>query len=384
MGNPAARCGDTAMTCNDPADMPIGKVIAAGNVFINGMPAAKQNDTVVGVDTHIIMIPSPGGPVPTPLPHPFNGKIMDGLSSSVKIGGMFAATVNSVARNMPSHIPQGGPFQKPPGNEAKIMMGSPNVMIGNGGGGGGGGGGGAEQKQEADSQAAEEKEGHFIHAKYVDKGGKPITGVDYTIKSPNGKESRGTLTGEIKRGGVPEGNHEIKLRAVTRAGWEKDQAESGEKVKLEIETAGFEDGTEAVIEIWMKDIDRADRKLETLRGNKTSGDRVKAEWVFGYLDDEEEQESGPRKYSSPKFYFIVDIDGVRSRSGMLTFKDYIEIELKDKDGNPMKDEQYIVRFSNGEVRKGKLDGSGSAREENCPPVRHEVEFPNLPSITEVE
>jgi uncharacterized Zn-binding protein involved in type VI secretion len=33
-GKPAARNGDTAMTCNDPADMPIGQVVAVSTVFI--------------------------------------------------------------------------------------------------------------------------------------------------------------------------------------------------------------------------------------------------------------------------------------------------------------------------------------------------------------
>jgi uncharacterized Zn-binding protein involved in type VI secretion len=33
-GKMAARNGDTALTCNDPADLPIGKVIAVGTVFI--------------------------------------------------------------------------------------------------------------------------------------------------------------------------------------------------------------------------------------------------------------------------------------------------------------------------------------------------------------
>ena len=33
-GKPAARNGDTAMTCNDPVDMPVGQVIAVGTVFI--------------------------------------------------------------------------------------------------------------------------------------------------------------------------------------------------------------------------------------------------------------------------------------------------------------------------------------------------------------
>jgi len=33
-GKPAARHGDTALTCNDPADLPAGKVVATGTVMI--------------------------------------------------------------------------------------------------------------------------------------------------------------------------------------------------------------------------------------------------------------------------------------------------------------------------------------------------------------
>lgn len=33
-GKPAARNGDTAMTCNDPNDLPVGKVVAVGTVLI--------------------------------------------------------------------------------------------------------------------------------------------------------------------------------------------------------------------------------------------------------------------------------------------------------------------------------------------------------------
>ena len=94
-----------------------------------GQPAAKQGDQITAVDTHIVMIPSPGGPVPTPLPHPFNGIIDGSLSSDVKIMGMAAATVGSTATNTPPHIPQGGPFQRPPSNRGEIILGSLTVMI---------------------------------------------------------------------------------------------------------------------------------------------------------------------------------------------------------------------------------------------------------------
>ncbi len=94
-----------------------------------GMPAAKQGDQIIATDIHIIMMPTPGGPVPTPLPHPFSGIIDGGLSSDVMIMGMPAAIVDSTATNMPPHIPQGGPFQKPPADKATIMLGSLTVTI---------------------------------------------------------------------------------------------------------------------------------------------------------------------------------------------------------------------------------------------------------------
>lgn len=97
-----------------------------------GQPAAKQNDQVVAVDTHIVMVPAPPAPpVPTPLPHPFSGIINANLSSDVNIMGMPAATVDSTADNTPPHIPTppGVSFQKPPTNKATIKIGSQTVKI---------------------------------------------------------------------------------------------------------------------------------------------------------------------------------------------------------------------------------------------------------------
>lgn len=94
-----------------------------------GSPAAKQGDQIVATDTHIIMIPSPGGPVPTPIPHPYTGIIDNALSADVNIEGKPAATVDSTSTNTPAHIPQGGPFQSPPSNIGTIIMGSGTVNI---------------------------------------------------------------------------------------------------------------------------------------------------------------------------------------------------------------------------------------------------------------
>ena len=94
-----------------------------------GQPAAKENDQVVGVDTHIVMIPSPSGQVPTPLPNPFSGKLDGELSEDVNIEGKAAATEGSTASNSPSHIPSGGNFQSEPANKGTVTMGSSTVFI---------------------------------------------------------------------------------------------------------------------------------------------------------------------------------------------------------------------------------------------------------------
>lgn len=94
-----------------------------------GQPVAREGDQVVGVDTHIVMIPSPGGPVPTPLPTPFTGKLDGALASTVFVEGKAAAVKGSKAKNQPQHVPAGGPFQKPPSNEGTVDAGSATVFF---------------------------------------------------------------------------------------------------------------------------------------------------------------------------------------------------------------------------------------------------------------
>jgi uncharacterized Zn-binding protein involved in type VI secretion len=94
-----------------------------------GLPAAKQGDRVIATDVHIQMLPTPGGPVPVPLPSPFIGTLDGGLSSDVQIEGKPAATVGSTATNAPAHLPTLGPFQRPPANRGTVIQGSATVLI---------------------------------------------------------------------------------------------------------------------------------------------------------------------------------------------------------------------------------------------------------------
>ncbi len=96
-----------------------------------GLPAAKQGDRIVAGDTHIVMVPSTSGTVPTPLLHPFNGTLSGNLSGNVKIMGMPAATRGSTADNTPPHLPTppGTAFQRQPANKGTVKLGSKTVNI---------------------------------------------------------------------------------------------------------------------------------------------------------------------------------------------------------------------------------------------------------------
>jgi uncharacterized Zn-binding protein involved in type VI secretion len=83
---------------------------------------ATKGDKIVGTDTHIVMVPNPGGATPTPLPHPFQGTIDDGCSKFTLNGRPIAVAGCSGTNDRPhTPTPPGTSFQKPPSNKARII-----------------------------------------------------------------------------------------------------------------------------------------------------------------------------------------------------------------------------------------------------------------------
>lgn len=96
-----------------------------------GLPAANAASLVTATDVHIVLVPSPGGPVPTPLPHAFVGAMDSGLAGAVNVMGQPAATAGTGASNRPPHLPTppGVSFQSPPSDTASILLGSATVRV---------------------------------------------------------------------------------------------------------------------------------------------------------------------------------------------------------------------------------------------------------------
>lgn len=108
------------------------------------MIAAKFGDPVLGLDVHMVFVPTPA-PTPTPLPHPFIGVVFDPIGAAIGaamgavfggggpvfVNGMPTGNTGTGVKNTP-HIPTPpgtGPAPKdsPPGNEGTLVTGSKTV-----------------------------------------------------------------------------------------------------------------------------------------------------------------------------------------------------------------------------------------------------------------
>ncbi|HJZ55611.1 MAG TPA: DUF6531 domain-containing protein, partial [Gemmataceae bacterium] len=97
------------------------------------MIAAKHFDPVLGIDIHMIQPPGPVPPVP--VPHPFVGLLIDPveyapwIGGTVKVNGLMRGVAGTGGKALPSHIPIGGTFVIPPGNDCNVFMGSKTVSF---------------------------------------------------------------------------------------------------------------------------------------------------------------------------------------------------------------------------------------------------------------
>lgn len=111
------------------------KLSGSKGVTAEGKQIAVENDKVVGMDTHIMVVPSGNGTANVPLPHPFIGKLKDKLSDDVKIKDKKCATKDSVAKHDDgSHMQLPGTikFQKNPKKEGKVTGGTSSKVKING------------------------------------------------------------------------------------------------------------------------------------------------------------------------------------------------------------------------------------------------------------
>ncbi len=167
--------------------------------------------------------------------------------------------------------------------------------------------------------------------------------------------------------------------------WSAKEARRGDVLTLSADVNGLRDHTEITVIIYDYDRDSAHDKIIELPAT-VMDKRIELQWEFEYHEDtdeiptQEELDKYGGKYNPPEYFFTIKVEdtefGVEQESGLLEFKDWIEIELLDEDGNPVANEDYILHLPDGRQKQGKLDTNGRAREKDIPPGSIPIEFPN--------
>lgn len=173
---------------------------------------------------------------------------------------------------------------------------------------------------------------------------------------------------------------------LTKIQWDKREARRGDIVKLQAELEQVADDTEAFVIIYEYDQDGSHDKIVTIP-TTIKNRKIDLQWEYEYHEDvdeiptDEEMKKYGKKYNPPEYFFVIDIDGYKlgeeQESGLLEFKDWVELELVDEEGNQKANEEYIVHLPDGTQKKGNLDSKGYAKVEDIPPGKFTVEYPNI-------
>lgn len=166
--------------------------------------------------------------------------------------------------------------------------------------------------------------------------------------------------------------------------WSAAEARRGDTLTLSAELEGVADGKDVLIIIYEYDADGCHDRITELSGT-IKGGKLEEKWDYEYHEDtdelptKEEVEKCGGAYNPPEYFFTIKIDGFElgkpeRDSGLLTFKDHLELKVLDKDGSPLAGVGYKVYLPDDKERSGTLDDDGYAREEGVPPGKCRVEL----------
>ena len=170
---------------------------------------------------------------------------------------------------------------------------------------------------------------------------------------------------------------------IENAKWSTSEARRGDVLTLSADVQGAPDGAEGQIQIFEHDEDGAHDPV-TKFAAPIEQQKVEAEWAYEYHEDTDDiptDDEAEKGYRPPEYFFRVEVEGMTAESDLLTFKDWIEIELKDREGQPIPDERYVVELPDGQQKEGTLDQQGKAKLDEVPPGRVKVQFPDYGAAT---
>ncbi len=166
--------------------------------------------------------------------------------------------------------------------------------------------------------------------------------------------------------------------------WSSDTARRGELVALSAKVKNIPDATDAVVKIYEFDRDGACDLITEMISTVENG-KIKVEWEYQYFEDtdeiatEQERQQYGKGYNPPEYFFTITIEGQEfgksdQASGLLQFKDWIELIGFDDQGNPAGGQKYKIFLADGSTKEGKLDDTGLVRLDDIPPGPYDFQI----------
>lgn len=171
--------------------------------------------------------------------------------------------------------------------------------------------------------------------------------------------------------------------------WSQTEARRGDVISMTADTSGIPDGVEMLARIFEYDDDGAHDLITNLPVT-VNGGKIVVDWEYEYHDDtddiptnEDMQEHG-RNYNPPEYFWVVEFAGrtfgESQESGLLQFKDAVDIQLVDSEGYAYPDEPYTILLADGSTVEGRTDDLGNIAHADIPPGAFEVEFDNYAEV----
>ena len=167
--------------------------------------------------------------------------------------------------------------------------------------------------------------------------------------------------------------------------WSANEARRDDILTLLADTNGLRDHTEVTVIIYEYDRDSANDKIIELPAT-VMDKRIELQWEYEYHEDtdeiatQEELDKYGKKYNPPEYFFTVKVEdtefGKEQESGLLEFKDWIEIECVDDRGDPLANEDLKIATADGREHSVQTDNNGKAGLDGISPGRVKINMIN--------
>ena len=250
------------------------KMSGSKGVTAEGKQIAVEGDKVMGMDTHIMVVPAGNTTTTVPLPHPFIGKLKDKLAKDVTIKDKKCAVKDSVAKHddsMHMQLPGTIKFQNNPKKEGKVT-------------------GGTSSKVKIEGKEA------------------AVIGSQVTTCNDMGMQNNSTIiamgasipmpaiinpknTEEYERERKEAENKNPKFSSVK---WSKTSTEEGEEVELTANVQDIADGNMVTLQVFREGKGPEDSVAMAKFPLTVKGGSVSAKWLYRADQSEMPPESDPR------------------------------------------------------------------------------------------